>query len=368
MIFNNANVSGYKYTRYIILLLLCILLTVAFAEVGSCASSKDYLPPGYGYTSNFYQAYGEPDIHATVLGDTEFRRGETVNLQVVLSNRGVLHGFKPVKDAGKSSGMQEMALRELQHESLRTTAFGVKATLVSPTDMIEVDPKMDSHTIEMLAPGVLLDDPLLFTIKISNNIPAGMYILDLPLMYEYRKDVRMTGGRTIALGLPELDHAVYYESIETTLQIPVFVKPQAKFEVTDISGFLVSGDTGTVDITYTNVGEIAAQDAIARVIVMKPLSVERSTRSLGKMQPGESKTASFNIGSDRDAVEKIYVVNSEIRYLDERMEYAFSDNMKANVNLIPPERKLNITGLALAGIVFVLTVLIIKNRRNKDQK
>ncbi|WP_094227945.1 COG1361 S-layer family protein [Methanolobus psychrotolerans] len=354
-----------SFKKYTIPLIICILLSAGFVAASPSASAKEYLSPTYEYTTNFYNAYGEPDLYATVLGDTEFERGETVNLNVVLSNRGVIYGFKAAKGVGTSTSLHELSLIELQYETLRTTAYGVKASLVSTNSMIKVDPAASIQTLEELSPGVLPDDPMKFTITLSNNIPAGMYILKLPLSYEYQKDVRMTQGETIILGRPDLDHISYYENVETILQIPIIVKPEAKFQVTNVTGSLMAGSTSVVNITYTNTGELPAEDAIARIVVMKPLSTLRSTRSLGTIQPGESMTASFTIISEQDAIEKIYGIDSEIKYRNVDGEDAFSDNMKVDIDLRSPERKLNVTGLALAGIVIILIALVFKNRMKK---
>ncbi|MEZ5336330.1 MAG: hypothetical protein R2741_14435 [Methanolobus sp.] len=155
----NVNYEKIIMKKYTIPLVVCILLSVCFVAAVPSASAKEYLPPTYEYTTNFYKSYGEPDISATVLGDTEFERGETASLKVVLSNRGVLYAIKPDADASTSETLHELSLKELQYESLRTTAYGVKASLVSTTALIEVDSETSSHTLEELSPGVLPDDP-----------------------------------------------------------------------------------------------------------------------------------------------------------------------------------------------------------------
>lgn len=349
--------------KYTIAMLLCILLSVCFILTVPSVSAKEYLPPTYEYTTNFYKSYGEPDISATVLGDTEFERGETARLEVVLSNRGVLYGVKADEDVGTSETLHKLSLLELQYESLRTTAYGLKASLVSPTDMIDIDPGTNSHTLSSLSPGVLPDDPMSFTITISEYIPAGIYILELPVSYEYQNDVRMTVGQTSILGEPDLDHASYYKNVNETLQIPIVVKPQANFEVSNVSGTLVSGKTGVINVTYTNIGELPAKDAIARIVVMKPLSAERSTKSLGDIQPGESKTVSFTVSSEIDSMAKTYGIDSEIKYYEEDGDEAFSRNMKANIDLKDNERTINVTGVALAGIFVIIVVMIVKKRK-----
>ncbi|WP_340818769.1 hypothetical protein [Methanolobus sp. WCC4] len=343
--------------------MVCVLLAATFVLMPSVAA-KEYLPPTYEYTNNYYKAYGEPDLYASVLGDTEFDRGETAQIKVVLSNKGVLYGFKADTVIGTSEGDHQVSLTELQYETQRTTAYGIKASLVSSTDLIEVDAATSSQTLDELLPGDLSEDPFTFTVTISDNAPAGVYVLEMPLNYEYAQDVRMTDGESIRLGMPDLDHATYYETVEQTIQIPVIVMPEAKFHISSVSGNLTAGSTGTVNITYTNIGELTAEDAVARLIVMEPLSTDRSVRSIGTMLPGESRTVSFDITSDFQAVEKNYGLDSEIKYTDEDGETAFSENMKVNVDLKQPENQLNITGLAIAGLVVMGIVLIIKNRRN----
>jgi hypothetical protein len=173
----------------------------------------------------------------------------------------------------------------------------------------------------------------------------------------------MTAGESIILGEPDLDHTSIYTNVETTLQIPIIVKPEAKFEITNVTGTLVSGGTGVVNVTYTNTGELTAEDAIARIVAMKPLSAERSTRTLGTMEPGESRTATFTISSDVGTLVKNYGVDSEVKYIDEDGEDAFFTGMTVTLPLEEPDGEINVNGLALAGIFVIIIVLVVKNKR-----
>ncbi|WP_406656899.1 hypothetical protein V7O62_13690 [Methanolobus sp. ZRKC2] len=352
-----------KTKMFFISLSVCILVAALLAMYMPSAVAKDYIPPGYEYTENYYDAYGEPALFASVLGDAEFSRGETAQLNVVLSNRGVLYGAKSVKDVDDSRALQQLSLTELEYESQRTTAYGVKASLISGTEFIEVDPTTSSQTLDKIAPGELPDNSLTFTVTISDNAPAGTYLLELPVDYEYQSDVRMTTTEIAQLGL-STDHATYYTNVNTTMSIPVVVESESDFTVSDVSGGLTAGQSSVIDVTYTNTGELPANDAVARIIVMKPLSTESSVKSLGTLQPGESKTVSYSISAEGGAVEKMYGIDSEVRYTDEDGEIAFSDNMKVNIDLKVPVRQMNVTGLALAGILVMGLVLVIKSIRN----
>jgi len=342
-------------------LFICILLATLLVLCMQPAGAKDYIPLPYEYTENYYNTYGEPALYSSVVGDTELSRGETAQINIVLANRGIFKGVKADKDVGSSEVLHQLSLTELEYETKRTTAQGVKTTLISNTEFIEVDPATSSQTLEEVVPGQL-PDPLTFTLTVSNNAPAGTYMLELPVEYEYQSDVRMTTDEVAQLGL-STDHANYYKNANTTMQIPVIVEPEARFEVSEVSGDLEVGQSNVINVTYTNIGELPAKDAVARVIVMKPLSSENTVKSLGTLQPGESRTISFEIGSSDSAVEKIYGLDSEIRYIDNDEETAFSENMKVDIDVQMPDRQFNITAIALAGLVIMGLVLIIKNIR-----
>jgi hypothetical protein len=363
----NVTPKNTKKSRIYILLLVCIL-TAAIFILAPVASGKEYIPPGHEYTVNYYKAYGEPDIYASVLGDTEFERGETATIKVILSNKGVLYGFKSIQSGDSSDSTRQQSMAELEYEVLKTTAYGIKTHLVSPTDLIKIDASTNSQILEELLPGDISEEPFSFTVEISENAPAGTYILEMPLDYEYQEDVQMTGGEVVRLGLPGLDHATYYKTAQHTIQIPVIVKPAAKFEVVEVSGNLTAGAKDTINVTYINSGELQAQEAVARLVVMRPLSTDGSMKSLGTMLPGESKTVSFVISSDFLAVEKNYGIDSEVKYIDEDGEDTFSESMKVNVRLEKPEGKVNVTYLAIFGIVIMGIVLIIKNTKKNGSK
>ena len=80
--------NNFRRQMVFLSLISVILLATLFIGV-TTAQSKEYIPPTYEYTTNYYRGYGVPDIHASVVGDTHFDRGETANVNVILSNRGI---------------------------------------------------------------------------------------------------------------------------------------------------------------------------------------------------------------------------------------------------------------------------------------
>ncbi|WP_462272851.1 COG1361 S-layer family protein [Methanohalophilus sp.] len=360
------NINNFRRQMVFLSLISVILLATLFIGV-TTAQSKEYIPPTYEYTTNYYRGYGVPDIHASVVGDTHFDRGETANVNVILSNRGILHGFKSVTDVEGDKAKQALAMKELEYETKRTIAYGIKTSLVSPTDYIEIDSSTNGQTLERLVPGDLPSRPMAFRLEISENAPAGDYILFLPVSYEYQEDVRMTGGRTIQLGLPDMDHATYYNNSNITLQIPIHVEKEAEFEVVDVDGELVAGEESLIEVTYRNVGELTADGALARVVVMDPLSTGSSTALLGTLEPGEEHTVSFNVNSDVMAVVKEYAIDSEIRYIDEDGDYAFSDNMKINIPMQSSGEWIGITQISLLLTFLIIIYLVVDSIRNKNK-
>ena len=336
-------------------LIFTVMVPLALAE-----NSKEYLPPNYGFSTNYYNSYGAPDIYASMLGDTEFERGETAQIRITLANKGVLYGFKYETGVGTDEGKHASSLQELQYEMGRTTAIGIKAEMISTTPFIDIDPATSSHTLEELVPGELPDDPLIYTVTISDHAPAGVYYLQIPVSYEYQNEVRMTTDDVIRLGITGLDHTTHYMSANKTLQIPVIVKPATKFEVTEVSGHLTAGSSSVINVTYKNIGELPARDAVVRVVVMKPLAVRLPVLRLGTIEPGESVTTSFEASADADSLVKDYGVDSEIKYIDEDGNTAFSENLKVNVPLEAAQEKIGAGTWALGGVIVLGIYLIIK--------
>jgi len=354
------------FTAVLVLSALAVyMLPVAADDNGDDGDDfSDLLLPNYVFSTNYYNSFGTPDMYASLLGNPEFERGETVQLKVNIVNKGAIYGFKYDTSVGTDKDDYLLSMKELEYEMRRTTAVGIKVEMISGTPYIEVKPDTSIRTMESLFPGKIPEHPLTFTITISNKAPAGVYYLQLPVSYQYQSQVRITTNNVVRLGLTGMDHITHYNSANKTLLIPVYVKASPKFEVTGISGNLVVGETQTIDVTYKNTGELTAEDATVRMVVMRPLSIGQSVVRLGTMAPGESRTARFNILADSDAVIKTYGIDSEIKYYDEQGEITISDNLEVSVPLEIAERKIGAFELAFAGVIILLIFIIVNVLRN----
>ncbi|AKB73319.1 hypothetical protein MSLAZ_0058 [Methanosarcina lacustris Z-7289] len=361
-----------KVTTFaLILLLLSVIALPALGKDDNSDDETNFIIPDHGYTVDYYRSYGEPVMQVSVTGDPEFNRGETAELKVKIANCGVIDGFQRLNANQKrinDSIEETTALQELDEEKECTTAKDIEATLQSETKYIEVEATSSVQSVEELETGHT--STLSYTIKIDGDTPAGNYELLLPVTYEYQSNVRTLTADVINLGVTGMDYVRDYNTKTETLRIPVSIKNKPKLEVTNVSGSLVQGESKVIEVTYKNARESVAKDALARIIVMSPLSTEKSIVRLGDMGPGEEKTARFEIAADRGAVVKNYGINSEIKYVGEDGETSFSEKMKVNVPLEATETKFSITGIAIILIILIALYQIgnTHRKRNKNNK
>jgi S-layer domain len=368
-----------KYTpeklipKFVLIAVLLSVLSITVSPALGSANIGDFLIPGNGYTVDYYRSYGEPDIQASVIGDPEFERGEVADIQVMLTNKGVIEGMKRL-NANQSlipdSKEESIALAEMSAEQDCTTAEGITANLTSESDHIHVEPTTTPQTVDELKTGYI--QPIKFTIRIDDNTPAGDYELQLPITYQYQNNVRTDTANAVGIGLSSdtIAFTKEYSVQNVILPLHISIKKEPKFEVSNVSGSLKQGSTGLINVTYTNHGETSVQDAQAKIVVMKPLSTSKSTVRLGTIGPGESQTASFNIAAESDVVDKNYSVDSEVKYIDDDGKTKFSENMKVDMPIEKSESKFSTTmiiGILLALVLIYQVIKVLRNRKNYSE-
>lgn len=353
----------------IAVLLSVLSITTVSPALGS-ADIGDFLIPGNGYSVDYYKSYGEPTIEASVRGDPELERGDVADIQVMLVNKGMIEGMKRLnvnQNLIPDSKEELIAQAEMSAEKNCTTAKGIKANLISESDYIHIEPTTTPQIVDELKTGYI--QPIKFTIRIDDNTPEGEYELKLPVTYQYQNNVRTITPNAVDIGLisDSVAFTQQYVTKEVTLPLHMSIKKEPRFEVSKISGSLKQGSTGLINVTYTNRGETSAEDAQAKIVVMKPLSTSKSTVRLGTIGPGESQTASFNIAAESGAVVKNYSVDSEVKYIDDDGKTKFSDNIKLNIPIEKSESRFSTTmiiGLLLALVFIYQIITVLRNRKN----
>ncbi len=368
MIRVSINLRQSMIKRFAILaLILSILSATAFPALGN-DDETNFLIPDHGYTVNYYRSYGEPAIQASITGNPEFNRGESADLQIKIANIGVIDGFQRLNVNQKTipdSVEEALADAEMEEEKDCTIAKNIKAILVSDTEYIKVEPTASLQTVEELKTGYTTN--LRYTIKIDGDAPAGNYELLLPISYQYQANVRTATADIINLGLTDTKYVRDYKTKTETLKLRISLENKPKLEVTNVSGNLVQGESRAIEVTYKNSKEGVAKDALARIIVMSPLSAEKTIVRLGDIGPGESKTARFEISASPEALVKNYGINSEIKYINEDGETSFSENMKINVPVEATENKFSIKGVAIILIILIALYQIINVHRKGNK-
>ncbi|RNI14867.1 hypothetical protein EFE42_02840 [Methanohalophilus sp. RSK] len=328
------------------------------------------LPDNFDFSDNYYTVYGGPDVSASIIGDDEFYRGDTVTLNINLMNKGLITGFRSEEDDDPVDALdQKLQQQEMSYESQRTTAIGIVAILTSPDPNVEV--KSGPQEAGSLAAGEQTTSPVMFNVEFSDNAPSGEYPLILSLYYGYQKNVQVSGDNETSLGVTNMDVGLWYDVGSQNVTIPVNVKKEAQFEVTNVSGQLDIGEEGLLHATYTNTGDEPVTDAIVRISAADPFSTTDDQAYLGELDSGESAVAVFKLKVGDTAIEKPYAINSEIKYEDTKGHERVSDNVKIKTQVSASSN--TYTGgmmlpVALVIAALVIGAIVLYMRRKPDKK
>jgi len=142
--------------------------------------------------------------------------------------------------------------------------------------------------------------------------------------------------------------------IVTTDTMTFGVDTGGKIEFTAISppAVVSPGQKTVIDVEYKNIGDGPVYRATARISAVDPFTSNDDTAYLGDMAPGETKVARYILNVDSAATEKVYGLDSEIRYRDALDNTQISKTMKVEVEVVP--REATIPPVLIAGILIVV--------------
>ncbi|WP_269848720.1 COG1361 S-layer family protein [Methanosarcina horonobensis] len=298
-------------------------------------------PKNFDISENYYNVYGSPDLNATLIGDNQYSRGDTVTLNIEMMNKGTITGFEADKDVRFGESLDLVLQQtEMQYESQVTTAVGILATLKSDDPNIKV--KSGAQQAGTLKQGKQSSSPTKFTVEINKNTSAGIYPLTLELAYQYQNNVQLGGDEydTTTGIVTNKDVGIWYENKTQTQTIYIKVKEEPYFEVTNVTGDLYPDEGGVLRVTYKNTGEEPAKDVTVRLSAADPFSTTDDQAYLGTLNPGEEAVAVFDMDVDETATPKPYSLSSEILYEDADGHDQVSDTVKINVEVLPAKESL----------------------------
>jgi hypothetical protein len=351
-----------------------VINAIAFLFLVVCITTPAYaqLPEFFNFDDNYYVVYGGPNVTATLVGDNEYYRGDTVTIDLNLMNKGVITGFKDgVRRKSLDDLEHKIQMTEMNYEAQRTTAIGIVSVLTSDNPYIKV--KSGPQEAGSLPSGEQTENPVKFSIEISKNAPAGVYPLELQLYYGYQQDVQISGDDETDLGITNMEVGLWYSVGQQNQTIDIKVGNEAYFEVVNVTGTLYADADGMLSVTYKNTGEMTAKDATVRISVDDPFSTTDDQAFLGTLAPGETAEALFKLKVDEMAVAKAYSINSEIKYEDEDGHSHISDTIKIKTEAQPArsfgESLSNYTGLfVVIAIVIIAVGVFFIYRKQKEVK
>ncbi|NPE28125.1 hypothetical protein HNV12_09150 [Methanococcoides sp. SA1] len=315
------------------------------------------LPEHFNFDENYYNVYGGPDVVATLVGDSEVSRGDTVTLNIDLMNKGVVTGFESEIDDNIITVLeQKLQKTEMSYEAQRTTAIGVVAIMTS----LDPDVKVKSGPQEAgtLVAGQSTENPIQFVIEVSNNAESGDHPMLLTLYYGYQKNVQIDGDNETDLGITNMQVGLWYDVATQNMTIPVYVEEEARFAVTNVTGMLYPNSESMLYVTYANTGNLPAKDAIVRISPADPFSTTDDQAFIGDLMPGEEYEAVFKIKVDELAVAKDYGISSEIKYEDADGHAQISDSVRIRTSVSIPVTSGGGYGTMVVGLLVVAAVIV----------
>ena len=136
-----------------------------------------------------------------------------------------------------------------------------------------------------------------------------------------------------------LDVFVTYENHEgiidtsNVVTIGVPVSGKITFAVISEPNQLRAGQKGLIEVEYKNTGNAPAFDAQARISAVDPFSTNDDNAYLGDLMPGESAIGKFEVKVADSVTDKIYTLDSEIRYKDSLNNDVVSDTIKIRIDV-----------------------------------
>jgi len=190
---------------------------------------------------------------------------------------------------------------------------------------------------------------------------ASSFIGDLPAGAEVTRTFKVAVSKNAEPGEYPLDIFVDYKDrngqMKTSDTRTAGISTGGKIEFSAVSppSVVAVGQKTVIDVEYRNIGDAPAYRATARISAVDPFTSNDDTAYLGDLAPGETAVARFILNVDGAAVEKLYGLDSEVRYRDALDNTQISKTMKVEVEVVPREGGISpiIIALLLIGLVGV---------------
>ncbi|MCX6684577.1 MAG: NEW3 domain-containing protein [Methanoregula sp.] len=261
---------------------------LAYASLLAIVCAVIFITPAQAGTK--YMA-GSPELSAYISGTNEVSPGDTVQLKVVIENKGV-NEFKFVQ-----SGIVE-------RDDLPNTAKFLTVSLAAGDAPVTIksDPQMlgdvqGSSTVSCV-----------ITTQVDKDAAAGSYDLPLTLKYTYMYEAEQYGIDTIQY---------YYKEKNETLSLPIKIRPELKISVISTEAeHLNAGTEGYITLEVKNVGHENGKNAIIRIVRndLSPVLPTSGSMYIGDFAVNQTVTSRFKISISSDAEEQTYPLDVLVNY------------------------------------------------------
>jgi len=312
-----------------LLLISIISCSAGVSAAGNSTTPDNYnIPQSFNLGKNYYNVDGSPDLSATIIGNNEFDRDQTVTLNIDLMNKGKLLGFENDRTPYDLDEIYA-AKTEMKLESSIVDATNVVASLsVDPGSPIEV--KSVSQQAGTVKSGENSLTPVKFDIKIDKKAKAGEYNLYLNLSYDYQKNVQIKNPDSTA---QTYDVNRWYGIMNQSQVLKIRVKDQADFEIVNTTGTLFPGEDNIIEIKIKNTGEEEAKNIKVIVNPSDPLGTTDDMAFLSTLAPGNTAVAKIKIKADSEAIPKVYGVDTILKYETPEGDIKYSDMLQMPVDV-----------------------------------
>lgn len=289
--------------------------------------------PVQALTGTKYMA-GSPELSAYISGSNEVSPGDTVQLKVIIENKGV-NQFKFIQ-----SGI-------IERDDLPNTAKFLTIS-IAPGDapvVIKSDPQMLG---DLKGSGIA---SAVITTKIQPDAGSGTYYLPLTMKYSYLAEAEQYGTDTIQY---------YYRERNETVNLPITIKPEVKIAVlSQTAEHLNAGSEGYVTLEVKNIGHENGKNAIIKIVRndMSPVLPVTGSMYIGNFSVGQVVSSRFKVSVSSDAEAQTYPLDVLVDYENGEGDQATSDietiglevgkkidfNVTSTPNIVSPGQKKTIT-------------------------
>ncbi|QSG10686.1 S-layer protein [Halapricum desulfuricans] len=272
-----ADSMSQRRSAVTIALALAIALsgTVAIAGVG-LAQTSEPVPQG--------TVRGEPDIDVHLPKDTVLP-GEKTQLKLQVSNDG------------------EMDFGPLESQEAVTAARNVRVEAEAEGPLTVETGRMAIGTVTTSRPGSAQ-----IALTIPEGTEPGTYEIDVEVAYRYT-DTAWIGSNRVK------------EDTETvTRTVEVTVDDAPRFEITNATTDVRSGDQGTMDVTLQNTGSQTADDVQLALDSTSSSflfgQVRTDTARVDTLAPGDNTTLEYDVTVPPDTTARDYALSGTVTYTD----------------------------------------------------